>query len=131
MSFSKSLSLLKSIFFYTWYCPSSPRCPRRLRKGLTCSIYHPTAPADGKSNGHLPRQPHGGFADLPGLRVQLRCLSGRVLTPGRRTAPPALMLPYITTENLNWSLPISPYPHHCEQRHFFLCDSSTHVYQWF
>ena len=99
--FSASLPLPKSIFFYTWYCSSSPRSARRLRKGLTCSFFsgcHPAALADGKSNSHLSCQPHGGFADLPARRVPLSCLSARALTPGSLISPPALTLPYITIE---------------------------------
>lgn len=44
MSFSKSLSLLKSIFFYTWYCPSSPRSPQEAQKGADLQHLPPNCP---------------------------------------------------------------------------------------
>lgn len=100
VSFSISLLLPKTILFYMGYCFSSPKYTRRLRQGQTYSFLsacHSAPLSDGKSKGCLTCQPHGGSADLPGLRPQPGCLSARVLTSSSFISP-AMMLPYRTIE---------------------------------
>lgn len=95
------LPLLKKHLFLYMVRPLVTQIPPKAQKGtgLTCnfsSVCHPPDPADGRSNGHLPCQSHSGFANLPEQRVQLSCLSARLLTPDSLISPPALTLPYIT-----------------------------------
>lgn len=95
------LPFLKKHLFLYMVRSLITQVPQKAQKGtgLTCSfpsVCHPAALADGKSNGHLPCQSHSGFADLPEQRVQLSCLSDRVLAPDSLISPPALTLPYIT-----------------------------------